>query len=251
MLIELKSSATDPSNTPSRLFQRFKETIILKPNANISLHSALITANTDYYLNLVGNWNTNGTTTHTTFTATGANDYWTYKEEGDIPLYWRPATGGSWFIYDTEPTSTAESFSDTAITNFATNTIIVNSATYLSPSTARVITRHSLVDKSVVKKEEETIMINLPHFSINSRNSQGNTDNHIATIPLLSDLNDTTKSLQFYEPYNPTTHSIDNENDLNLNFIEVELLNPDGTQRTDLLHPTQITLRITNEISAN
>ena len=94
-------------------------------------------------------------------------------------------------------------------------------------------------------------MINITNFPINSRNSSGNTDNHIATMPLLTDLNNISNSTQFYEPYNPTAHSLDNEAELNMNFIEVELLNTDGTQRTDLIHPTQITLRITNEISSN
>ena len=87
MLIELKSSATDPMNTPSRMLQRFKETLILKPNSRIALQSALITANTDYYLNLVGNWKINGTTLDILFSADGANDYWTYKTTEDIPSY--------------------------------------------------------------------------------------------------------------------------------------------------------------------
>ena len=47
MLIELKSSATDPMNTPSRMLQRFKETLILKPNSRVALQSALITTNSE------------------------------------------------------------------------------------------------------------------------------------------------------------------------------------------------------------
>tara|TARA_R110002074_G_scaffold113884_1_gene243648 strand:+ start:629 stop:1384 length:756 start_codon:yes stop_codon:yes gene_type:complete len=251
MLIELKSSAIDPMNTPSRMLQRFKETLILKPNSRIALHSALISANTDYFINLVGNWKINGSTTEITFTATGANDYWTYKTTEDIPSYYRPATGGAWFIYDTEPTTIQQAPSANATTNFVTNTLIINTSTYYKPATSRVIARHSLADKSVVKEEDDTIMINITNFPINSRNSSGNTDNHIATMPLLTDLNNISNSTQFYEPYNPTAHSLDNEAELNMNFIEVELLNTDGTQRTDLIHPTQITLRITNEISSN
>tara|TARA_R110001632_G_scaffold113824_2_gene224988 strand:+ start:118 stop:873 length:756 start_codon:yes stop_codon:yes gene_type:complete len=251
MLIELKSSATDPMNTPSRMLQRFKETLILKPNSRIALQSALITANTDYYLNLVGNWKINGTTLDILFSADGANDYWTYKTNEAVPKYYRPATGGVWFIWNTPPTSIDDLPDTTATTNFATNTLIINSSTYLKPATDRVMTRHSITDHSVVKQEENTIMVNITNFPINSRNSSGNTDNHIATIPLLNDLNDTAESLNFYEPFNPTAHSLDNEAELNMNFLEVELLNPDGTQRTDLLHPTQLTLRITNEISSN
>ena len=45
MLIELRSSATDPHNAPNKLFQNFKETLILKPNSKIALVSALTTTN--------------------------------------------------------------------------------------------------------------------------------------------------------------------------------------------------------------
>ena len=45
MLIELRSDPTDPNNTPNQLFQRFKETLLLKPNTRIALVSALITTN--------------------------------------------------------------------------------------------------------------------------------------------------------------------------------------------------------------
>ena len=51
MLIELRSSPSDPNNTANQLFQRFKETLILKPNTRIALVSALITTNkTDAFI---------------------------------------------------------------------------------------------------------------------------------------------------------------------------------------------------------
>lgn len=43
MLIELRSSETDSNNTPNHILQRFKETLILKPNSKVALVSALTT----------------------------------------------------------------------------------------------------------------------------------------------------------------------------------------------------------------
>ena len=43
MLIEVRSSNADPNNTPNHMIQRFKETLILKPNSKIALVSALTT----------------------------------------------------------------------------------------------------------------------------------------------------------------------------------------------------------------
>ena len=45
MLIEVRSSPDDTNNTPNQLFQRFNETLILKPRSKIALVSALITTN--------------------------------------------------------------------------------------------------------------------------------------------------------------------------------------------------------------
>ena len=92
----------------------------------------------------------------------------------------------------------------------------------------------------------ENIMVNLVNIPINSRNAVGNTDNHIATIPYTIDLNNPTEnSKQHYEPYNMISHSLLNEANLNLNFIELTLTDFQGKLRTDLVHPTQITLSIT------
>ena len=89
-------------------------------------------------------------------------------------------------------------------------------------------------------------MVNLVNIPINSRNAVGNTDNHIATIPYTIDLNNPTEnSKQHYEPYNMISHSLLNEANLNLNFIELTLTDFQGKLRTDLVHPTQITLSIT------
>ena len=245
MLIELKSSATDPMNTPSRMLQRFKETLILKPNTMVSLHSALITTNAETYATILGVWSHNGSSTTITFDNTLATDYWRYKTDTE---WWRPTTGNSWLIFTTEPISYGTAPNKTAILNPATNTITISDGGLLLRD--GVIGRRYLDNHlQVAQIDDLTILVNLPNFPINSRNSSGNTDNHIATIPLLQDLNDTTREIQFYEPYNPTNHSIDNQGDLNLNHIEVELLNADGTQRIDLIHPTQITLRLTpNEL---
>ena len=248
MLIELKSSLTDPMNTPSRMLQRFKETIILKPNSKVALQSALITTNHETYAVLDGLWKIAGSETQTaTFDSTGANDYWKYKIGTDE--YWKPTAGNKWLVYNTAPTLFDRTPDREATFNVATNTIVLNKGNYIT--TDRVVARKQLKDHNEVVDNDNTILLNITNFPINSRNASGNTDNHVATIPLLTDLNDTSKELQFYEPYNPTTHSLDNQADLNLNFIEVELLNANGTQRTDLLHPIQITLRITNEISSN
>ena len=249
MLIELKSSATDPMNTPSRMLQRFKETIILKPNSRIALQSALITTNSETYAELTGTWKHNGDDATTTiFDATGANAYWKYKV--GTAEYWRPTTGNSWAIFNTAPTNFTDAPDRSATLNIATNTITIQTNGGFITREG-FIPRKNLKDNTVVAENDKTIIVNLTHFPINSRNSSGNTDNHIATIPLLTDLNDTTQEQQFYEPYNPTAHSLDNEADLNMNFLDLELLNSDGKQRTDLIHPTQITLRITNEISSN
>ena len=100
--------------------------------------------------------------------------------------------------------------------------------------------------------ENENILIDLPGIPIGSRNSGrqgnqtgGNTDNHIATIPYQTDLTDTKEfHKQHYEPYNMIYHSMDNEADLNLNSFSVRLTNFDGTLRTDVAHPTQLTFSI-------
>ena len=101
----------------------------------------------------------------------------------------------------------------------------------------------------------ENILIDVTEFPIGSRNSGigglgdgGNTDNHIATIPYQTDLNNQTgASKQHYEPYNITYHDLKNETDLNLNELHVRLTNYDGTLRTDLTHPTQLTLHVQPE----
>lgn len=98
----------------------------------------------------------------------------------------------------------------------------------------------------------ENILVDLPNMPINSRNSGrqgnqtgGNTDNHIATIPYQTDLNSVNEfHKQHYEPFNMIYHSLDNEADLNLNSFSVRLTNYDGTLRTDLAHPTQLTFSI-------
>ena len=95
----------------------------------------------------------------------------------------------------------------------------------------------------------ETILVNVVNFPINSRNASGNTDNHIATIPSLQNINITANPTQFYEPYNSNSHRLDNEADLNLNHFEVALTNSDGTPRTDLIHPTQLTFLLTPDYS--
>ena len=98
----------------------------------------------------------------------------------------------------------------------------------------------------------ENILVDLPSMPINSRNSGrqgnqtgGNTDNHIATIPYQTDLNSVNEfHKQHYEPFNMIYHSLDNQADLNLNSFSVRLTNYDGTLRTDLAHPTQLTFSI-------
>ena len=100
--------------------------------------------------------------------------------------------------------------------------------------------------------DNENILIDLPGIPIGSRNSGrqgnqtgGNTDNHIATIPYQTDLTDTKEfHKQHYEPFNMIYHSMDNEADLNLNALSVRLTNFDGTLRTDVAHPTQLTFSI-------
>ena len=96
-----------------------------------------------------------------------------------------------------------------------------------------------------IKQGTDTILVNIDNFPINSRNASGNTDNHIATIPILQNLNDASNSVNFYEPYNANFHRLDNEADLNLNHIEVSLTNDDGTPRNDLKTPIQLTLLLT------
>lgn len=101
----------------------------------------------------------------------------------------------------------------------------------------------------------ENILIDIVEFPIGSRNSGsealgqgGRTDNHIATIPYQTDLNLLDENhKQHYEPYNITYHDLKNEHDLNLNELHVNLTNYDGTLRTDLAHPTQLTLHVQPE----
>ena len=92
----------------------------------------------------------------------------------------------------------------------------------------------------------ENIMIDLPNIPINSRNAVGNTDNHIATIPYTTNLEnaDLETSKQHYEPYTMIYHKLDNEANMNLNHIECRLNNFDGTPREDLIHPTQLTFSL-------
>ena len=91
----------------------------------------------------------------------------------------------------------------------------------------------------------ENIMIDLPQIPIGSRNAIGNTDNHIATIPYTTDLDNVLEThKQHYEPFNMIYHELNNEADLNLNHLECRLTNFDGTIRTDLTHPTQLTFSL-------
>lgn len=123
MLIELKSSANDPMNTASRMLQRFKETLILRPNSKIALQSALITSNNETYTNLLGGWKHNGdSATSVVFDETGANDYWKYKTGGE---WWRPSTGNSWAIFTTEPLAFGTAPNKTATLNPQNNTITI------------------------------------------------------------------------------------------------------------------------------
>jgi hypothetical protein len=257
MLIELRSSETDPNNSPSHLIQQFKETLILKPNTRISLVNALITSDTSWYADLPsgGIWTNSVAGYNLLFSDLGANLYFKYWTDSvnnppTTPTSWfNPLGQGRWLFYNTEPTATntTDGTNPGKILTVDINTGVINLSVgdELLPDVVpdRVYIRNTTTD--IVTKGTESILINVVNFPINSRNASGNTDNHIATIPALKDVNSNAEATNFYEPYNATSHKLDNEADLNLNHFEVALTNSDGTPRTDLIHPTQLTFLLT------
>ena len=257
MLIELRSSATDPNNTPSQLFQRFKETMILKANTKISLVSALITTDTMWYSNLKSGGNWTGISGEVViFDDTGANDFFKYwTDSANNPpttpdaWYFPVGWGDLWNKYKTEPTATNiidGSNIPTKMTLDANTSIISNNTgSPLIPTTPPLRIYIKNTATNIVTRGSQTILVNVTNFPINSRNSSGNTDNHIATIPALTNANIAGYATNFYEPFNANFHKLDNEGDLNLNHMEVSLTNVDGTIRSDIIHPTQLTFLLT------
>lgn len=257
MLIELRSSPTDPNNTPSQLFQRFKETMILKANTKISLVSALITTDTNWYADLKSGGNWNGLSEEVVvFDDTGINDffrYWTDSVNNPPTTpdawYYPVELGDLWNKYSTEPTAAniadGTNVPEKMAIDSNTGVITFNKGTPLIPTVLplRIYLRNTATN--IVTKGSETILVNVTNFPINSRNSSGNTDNHIATIPALTNVNVSGLPTNFYEPFNANFHRLDNEGDLNLNHMEVSLTNVDGTIRTDIIHPTQLTFLLT------
>ena len=256
MLIELRSSETDPNNTPGHLIQQFNETLILKPNTRISLVNALITTDTNWYTNLVSGGIYNGAGGYTIgFSAVGANDLFRYwSDNTNVPpttatSWYNPVGWGQWNVYKTEPTATNINDGSNPAKRLQvdnnTGVLTFQVGITMLPTTrpTRVYQRNTATN--VVTTGTESILINVVNFPINSRNASGNTDNHIATIPALQDINSTKGATNFYEPYNANSHKLDNEADLNLNHFEVALTNSDGTPRTDLIHPTQLTFLLT------
>jgi hypothetical protein len=252
MLIEIKSSATDPSNTANHMLQMFKETLILKPRTRIALVNALITTDTNYYANLVsgGIWTNSHSGYEIKFSDVGANNFFQYWTDGTATpttanRWYQPLGEGKWNFYETEPTATNinDGTNVPKILTSDINTGVLNlaSGTPFIPSVIPTRVYHN----TGVSQGTETILVNLTNFPINSRNASGNTDNHIATIPILQNVNDNSNPTNFYEPFNANFHRLDNEADLNLNHIEVSLQNADGTPRTDLKHPTQLTFLLT------
>ena len=247
MLIEIKSSPTASNNEPQKLFQTFKETLILKPRTKIALVNALINTHTDFYYNLEGgaSWlGSNGITY--VFDNTGANAYWKFQFDTaggtNYDRWLQPISNGEWIMYDgTAPTTGNETIKGTANIDINSGKLQFSTGVFLIP---QLLPNRVYVEIGV-KQGSETILLNIDNFPINSRNASGNTDNHIATIPILGNLNDASNSVQFYEPYNANFHRLDNEADLNLNHIEISLNNADGTPRTDLRHPIQLTLLLT------
>ena len=246
MLIEIKSSPTSPNNEPQKMLQLFKETLILKPRTRIALVNALINTHTDFYSNLEGgaSWlGSNGTTY--VFDNTGASGYWKFRLDStggtNYDRWFQPLSNGEWVIYNTEPTTGLEPVSSTAEIDINSGKLSFSNGLFMIPQ----FYPNRVYIEAGVKQGSETILINIDNFPINSRNASGNTDNHIATIPILGNLNDASNSVQFYEPYNANFHRLDNEADLNLNHIEISLTNADGTPRTDLRHPIQLTLLLT------
>ena len=261
MLIELRSSKTDPNNTASHLIQQFKETLILKPNTRISLINALISLDTNFYTNLIsGGTYTNAHAGYDiAFSNVGANNYFKYWTDSGAnppvtPTSWyQPLGQGNWVVYTTAPTAgnINDGTNDGKIITVDPNTGVINlsNTSSLIPTTqpTRVYLQNTATNP--ISMGSETILVNVVNFPINSRNASGNTDNHIATIPSLQNINITANPTQFYEPYNSNSHRLDNEADLNLNHFEVALTNSDGTPRTDLIHPTQLTFLLTPDYS--
>ena len=165
MLIELKSSSTDPMNTASRMLQRFKETLILKPNSMVSLHSALITTNAESYAVLLGTWSHDGYAgTTTTFNETGATAFWKYYSGA---TWWRPTTGNNWLIFNAEPVAFGTPPTQTASLNRATNTITISDGGILLVKDNREITRKYIKDHTAVAQtDDNVILVNLPNFPL-------------------------------------------------------------------------------------
>lgn len=98
---------------------------------------------------------------------------------------------------------------------------------------------------TLTNTSNETILVQAQDFPIDSRDGVGNSDNHIATLPYQTDLSTpATSEKQFIQPYNLLYHKLKNTEEINLNHLNMKLTNFDGTERTDLLHPTELTLHL-------
>lgn len=105
-----------------------------------------------------------------------------------------------------------------------------------------IISSSSLPD--LTNTSNETILVQADDFPIDSRNGVGDSDNHIATIPYQT--NDTAGNTQrqFIQPYNLIYHKLKNTEEINLNHVNIRLTDFDGTERTDLKHPTELTVHL-------
>lgn len=91
----------------------------------------------------------------------------------------------------------------------------------------------------------ETILVQAEDFPIDSRNGAGRSDNHIAVLPYQTDINDFKEShKQFIQPYNLIYHKTKNTEPVNLNHMRVRLTDFQGVERTDLQHPTELTIHL-------
>lgn len=88
------------------------------------------------------------------------------------------------------------------------------------------------------------ILVQLPSFPIDSRNAAGYSDNHIAAVPFEQSSNAAGANKSWVQPYSLLYQRTCNNQDLTINEVKVRFTDWRGRPRTDLIHPTGVTLSV-------
>ena len=88
------------------------------------------------------------------------------------------------------------------------------------------------------------ILVQLPSFPIDSRNAAGYSDNHIAAVPFEQSSNAAGANKSWVQPYSLLYQRTCNNHDLTINEVKCRFTDWRGRPRTDLIHPTGVTLSV-------